>query len=613
MRNRAIVISLLLILFVGGAAGAPSFTEDSVLNAASFLPIALPGGSIAQGSIFTIFGTDLGPGASPPLTDFPLLTELGGVTVTIIKDGEVIASAIPLFVSGFQINAIMPSNVPLGEVFLTVSFGGETSDPVRVTIVASSVGIFTATGLGQGPGSITNFFSAASQPLNTMHVPVMPGGIVTLWVTGVGAIGGADNVSPSTIGAVVHLRDVDVYVGNILVTKLFYAGRSAQFPGLDQVIIEIPADVATGCYVPVSVGSDGIFSNDATLAISDDGEPCTDPGNPLSELLRDGGILGISGPIRTEFTVSDEMLADWSAVALGPAAGSLLSGALSALGGAEPGKTIGTPFTTDAFVSKFEESRGTGIDYSPVFSWPPMGTFTAGIYRGASFKKVYNGELPVFPSNLLPAEIGHMELRSFPPSLNLESGDGAKAIHEGIDSMRGQAYRHYLLRVFYAFVDFFNNPIATALAVSLSQYVDNLFDPGMSPVRLNSVGRDEKGSILFGWDADDDVPGYVFLCYAVFYPDSEFVRMVFGFAPARDRLAYIPYYYDYYYYYSSGLNGQPQKAAAGKIPLDGSSTRLLSLMYIPSMEEGFANFADGKDGKALKAAMQNQVWEYPIE
>ena len=458
MRNRAVAVSLLLSLFVAGAAGAPSFTGDSVLNAASFLPIALPGGSIAQGSIFTIFGTGLGPETPASVTDFPLLTELGGVTVTIIRNGEVIAAAIPLFVSAFQTNAIMPSNVPLGEVFLTVSFGGETSDPVRVTIVASSVGIFTATGLGQGPGSITNFFSAASQPLNTMHVPVMPGGIVTLWVTGVGAIDGADNVSPIDIGAVVHLRDVDVYVGNILVTKLFYAGRSAQFPGLDQVIIEIPADVATGCYVPVSAGSDGVFSNDATLAISDDGEPCTDPDNPVSELLRDGGILGISGPIRAEFTVSDEMLADWSAVALGPAAGPLLSGAFSLLRGAEPGKTIGTPFTTDAFVSKFEESRGTGIDYSPVFSWPPMGTFTAGVYRGASFKKVYNGELPVFPSNLLPVEIGDIELRSFAPNLNLQPADGAKAFSQAIPSMNDQPYRHFLLRAFYSFVDFFNNP-----------------------------------------------------------------------------------------------------------------------------------------------------------
>ncbi len=33
---------------------------------------------------------------------------------------------------------------------------------------------------------------------------------------------------------------------------------------------------------------------------------------------------------------------------------------------------------------------------------------------------------------------------------------------------------------------------------------------------------------------------------------------------------------------------------------------------IPSMEEGFANFTGGKDGKALKAGMQNQVWEYPF-
>jgi len=145
--------------------------------------------------------------------------------------------------------------------------------------------------------------------------------------------------------------------------------------------------------------------------------------------------------------------------------------------------------------------------------------------------------------------------------------------------------------------------------------VNDFDDPGDSPVRLATVGRDAMGSLVYRWDAPADVPGYVFLCYAIFYPDSEFVYMVFGFVPASDRFAHISYYYDYYYYYYDyGLNGQPLKPAAGEIPLSDSATRLVSLMYISSMEEGFANFTDEtKNGKALKAGMQNQAWEYPIE
>ena len=39
----------------------------------------LQAGSIAQGSLFTIFGVRLGPGSSPSLS-FPLATTLGGVS-----------------------------------------------------------------------------------------------------------------------------------------------------------------------------------------------------------------------------------------------------------------------------------------------------------------------------------------------------------------------------------------------------------------------------------------------------------------------------------------------------------------------------------------------------
>ena len=70
----------------------------------------------------------------------------------------------------------------------------------------------------------------------------------------------------------------------------------------------------------------------------------------------------------------------------------------------------------------------------------------------------------------------------------------------------------------------------------------------------------------------------------------------------------------YDYYYGHGLNAQSLESAPGRTSLTEAATRLTSLMYIPSMEEGFANFTDEtKNGKALKAGMQNQVWEYPIE
>ena len=47
-----------------------------MLNAASFMQAGLPAGSIARGSLFTIFGRGMGPSSSPSLA-FPLSTNSG--------------------------------------------------------------------------------------------------------------------------------------------------------------------------------------------------------------------------------------------------------------------------------------------------------------------------------------------------------------------------------------------------------------------------------------------------------------------------------------------------------------------------------------------------------
>ena len=132
MRTTIAILSLFCFAINPAASGAPSFTEDSILNAASFLPPGLPGGPIAQGSIFTIFGIGLGPDPGVNAGGFPLETELDGISITIDNGSKAAVSAIPLFGGATQINAIMPSDAPLGEAMMTVTFNGETSDPVAV-------------------------------------------------------------------------------------------------------------------------------------------------------------------------------------------------------------------------------------------------------------------------------------------------------------------------------------------------------------------------------------------------------------------------------------------------------------------------------------------------
>src|SRR5882762_8344606 len=86
-----------------------------IVNAASYTPAGLPGGSIGRGSIFSIFGTNIGPGAPVQVSAFPIQPALNGVSIQVTQ-GSTSVSALPLYVSAGQINALMPSNTPLGLV-----------------------------------------------------------------------------------------------------------------------------------------------------------------------------------------------------------------------------------------------------------------------------------------------------------------------------------------------------------------------------------------------------------------------------------------------------------------------------------------------------------------
>ena len=265
-------------------AGGPEIPLYGIVNAASFMNRVLAAGAIARGSMFTIFGSGIGPAAGVGATAFPLASELGGVRIRVFTlDAEV--EAIPLFVSTGQINAIMPSDAPLGFVAVEVTFGGQTSNVAPVQVVDAAVGVFTATGTGAGPASVTNFVSQTEQPLNTVANPASPSQLVTLWVTGLGPVAGPDTMRPADIGGVVDLQgrvNLEILVGSRRVTNIFYAGRSAGFSGLDQIVFQVPADAEPGCYTPVHVRANGRPANGVTLALGPEGGACPQVDNPLA-------------------------------------------------------------------------------------------------------------------------------------------------------------------------------------------------------------------------------------------------------------------------------------------------------------------------------------------
>ena len=256
-----------------------------IVNAASYAGQGLPNSSIAQGSIFVIFGSGLGPAQGVQVSAFPLTTSFHGVSIGISQGGVTVA-AIPLYVSASQINAIMPSDAPLGSDAIAVTVDGQSSPPcggcpgTTIEVVPASFGIFTVNQAGSGQGVFTD----GKNRLISFASSATEGEVLNVWGTGLGALQGSDTEPPvaGNIGAGV----LTLYVGGVEV-KPMYHGRSPCCSGLDQIQFQVPPNVA-GCNVPVAVQIGNIVSNFVSVAIALKDNSCSE-------------INGISAPDFTKF------------------------------------------------------------------------------------------------------------------------------------------------------------------------------------------------------------------------------------------------------------------------------------------------------------------------
>ncbi|MBV8816742.1 MAG: hypothetical protein JO022_00220 [Acidobacteriaceae bacterium] len=252
----------------------------SVVNAASYTqapPDANnnPVGNnvVAQGSIITIFGTGLGPSSLTYAPALPLPTSLpdaNGTSVSVSAGGQTL-NAYMVYTSSTQLAAILPSATPAGAVTLTVKYNGQTSPGYQISVAPSSVGVFTTNSQGNGPGSIQ--IANAGYSANALTNSAQAGDTLVIYATGLGAISGSDNTDP---GATAAGSNVVVNIAGKTLTPQ-YAGRAPGFPGLDQINVTLPANVATGCYVPAEITSGGIPSSQFQLSIGTGSRTCVHP------------------------------------------------------------------------------------------------------------------------------------------------------------------------------------------------------------------------------------------------------------------------------------------------------------------------------------------------
>ena len=318
----------------GASATAPSIAQGGIVNA-----VSNRGGGIAQGSMFTIYGTNLGPAASWSAYQFPIPSTVNGVTVTVTQ-GSTTMNAYLLYVQANQINAIMPSTAPLGTVQVSVNYSGALSTATAVTIVKTAFGI-NSSAYGPGPGIIKNYMPDGSQPFNTASTPAKPGQTEIAVGTGLGPITTPDNQSPPAGNLPVN---VVVLVGGIQ-ASVAYNGRAPGNAGQDQINFTVPANAPLGCSVPVQISAGGTWSNTVRMAISSDGSHCQDAFNPYSGLSTTGGKSATLGLIRVNFSGSTDPT--------------------------QPPTTAQLDLGLGAFALT---NPGTDFTYSPITNLPPPGT-----------------------------------------------------------------------------------------------------------------------------------------------------------------------------------------------------------------------------------------------
>src|SRR5579885_1517467 len=139
------VFLLLVSAVIPLLAAAPNVA--AVGNAASNLTFNSP---IAQGAIFVIYGTGLGPDAiSISSTPFKSTT-LSGTSVAVTV-GTTTVNALMYYTSATQVAALLPSNTPTGTGTITVTYNGQASATAPISVVANNLGVFSTDSTGSGP------------------------------------------------------------------------------------------------------------------------------------------------------------------------------------------------------------------------------------------------------------------------------------------------------------------------------------------------------------------------------------------------------------------------------------------------------------------------------
>jgi len=238
-------------------AAAPLLTAEGVISVTN----GSPGAPLAPGEFISIYGAQLAPVTSTAQA-LPFETSLQGVKVVVA------GKPVPVqYVSGGQINAILPYDVPSnGTIPLVVQNSNQLSPVVQVPIADSLPTVFYSIDQNGNPqGAVTDPNGVVYSPSH----PASVGSGAVIYCVGLGAVDTSVPVGTASPGNPLAKATgaVSVTIGGQPVQQVIFQGLTPTYAGLYQINVVIPPGVPSGNAVPVNVSVGGRAGNPVTIAI----------------------------------------------------------------------------------------------------------------------------------------------------------------------------------------------------------------------------------------------------------------------------------------------------------------------------------------------------------
>jgi uncharacterized protein (TIGR03437 family) len=237
-------------------ASTPFISPAGIVNAAG----SIPSGTVAPGSIISIFGQNLATSLQAGQTN-PLAQTIGGVTVTV---GNYL---LPLmFVSPQQINAEVPVELADGPYTLAIHQSGQPDVTGNFTVQRDSPGVFTQAGTQTIPLALA--LHADGTPV-TSDSPAIRNETITIYGTGFGPFDhtAVDGFAVATGSNWLLADPVTIVTAGGLTLTPEWAGAAEGMVGTALVKLTIDSQVPTATTLNIQMTANGVSSNTVQLPV----------------------------------------------------------------------------------------------------------------------------------------------------------------------------------------------------------------------------------------------------------------------------------------------------------------------------------------------------------